>query len=64
MSAANKKWSSHILFSDLLYNIDPTILKVLIERGPDFLMERFRTTMNEVLKLLERGSVKDFLSLF
>lgn len=29
------------------YNFDPTILKALIEQGPDFLMELFRLAMSD-----------------
>ncbi|MCK9181865.1 MAG: transposase [Fibrobacteraceae bacterium] len=36
--------------SENKYNIDPTILKALAERGPDFLMELFRIAMNEAMK--------------
>lgn len=37
--------------SDNKYNFDPTILKALIEQGPDFLMELFRMAMDEAMKL-------------
>lgn len=41
----NKKWSFRILF--LIFQL----LKALIERGPDFLMELFRLAMNEAMKM-------------
>ena len=37
--------------SENKYSFDPTILKALIERGPDFLMEPFRMAMNEAMRL-------------
>ena len=37
--------------SENKYSFDPAILKALIERGPDFLMELFWLTMNEAMKL-------------
>ena len=37
--------------SENKYSFDPTILKALIERGPDFLMELFRMAMNEAMRL-------------
>lgn len=37
--------------SENKYNIDPTILKALIDQGPDFLMELFRMAMNEAIRL-------------
>ncbi len=37
--------------SENKYNFDPTILKALIEQGPDFLMELFRLAMNEAMKM-------------
>lgn len=66
----NKKWSSHFLFlvlrqvkkestmenSENKYSFDTTILKAVIERGPDFLMELFRLAMNEAMKM-EQESV-------
>lgn len=33
------------------YSFDPTILKALIDQGPDFLMELFRMAMNEAMRL-------------
>ena len=66
----NKKWSSHFLFlvlrqvkkestmenSENKYSFDTTILKAVIERGPDFLMELFRLAMNEAMKM-ERENI-------
>lgn len=37
--------------SENKYSFDQTILKALIERGPDFLTELFRLAMNEAMKL-------------
>ena len=37
--------------SENKYSFAPTILKALIERGPDFLTELFRLAMNEAMKL-------------
>ena len=37
--------------SENKYSFDPSILKALIERGPDFMMELFRMAMNEAMKL-------------
>ena len=37
--------------SENKYSFDPTILKALIDQGPDFLMELFRMAMNEAMRL-------------
>ncbi|MDY6330936.1 MAG: transposase, partial [Fibrobacter sp.] len=37
--------------SENKYSFDPTILKALIDQGPDFLMELFRLAMNEAMRL-------------
>ncbi len=37
--------------SESKYSFDPSVLKALLERGPDFLSELFRMAMNEAMKL-------------
>ena len=37
--------------SENKYSFDSTILKALIDKGPDFLMELFRMAMNEAMRL-------------